>query len=64
MNQKYVLNQGCKLVSVQGPIQANSISSGPDQCNHCIALWLQVLTTSNCFHNFNAKSSSLSENDY
>ena len=29
-----------KLVSVQGPIQTNLISSGQDQCNHCIAPWL------------------------
>jgi len=28
--------RGVKLVSVQGPIQANLISSGLDQCNHCI----------------------------
>jgi len=29
-------SRGVKLVSVQGPLQANLISSGPNQCNHCL----------------------------
>jgi len=31
-----VYNTGVKLVAVKGPLQVNLISSGPDQCNHCI----------------------------